>query len=62
MSDVNAVEVRDLVKEFKTSFRRGPLRAVDKVSFTIAPGEVYGLIGPNGSGKSTTMKDLLGLV
>ena len=62
MSDVNAVEVRDLVKEFKTSFRRGPLRAVDKVSFTIAPGEVYGLIGPNGSGKSTTMKALLGLV
>jgi ABC-2 type transport system ATP-binding protein len=62
MSDVQAVEVRDLVKEFKTSFRREPLRAVDHVSFTIAPGEVYGLIGPNGSGKSTTMKALLGLV
>ena len=62
MSDVNAVEVRDLVKEFKTSFRRQPLRAVDQVSFTIAPGEVYGLIGPNGSGKSTTMKALIGLV
>lgn len=59
---VPAVEIRNLVKEFKTSFRRGPLRAVDDVSLKIMPGEVYGLIGPNGSGKSTTMKALLGLV
>ncbi|MCX6847020.1 MAG: ABC transporter ATP-binding protein [Verrucomicrobia bacterium] len=57
-----AVEIRNLVKEFKTSFRRKPLRAVDDVSIRIMPGEVYGLIGPNGSGKSTTMKALLGLV
>lgn len=57
-----AVEIRNLVKEFKTSFRRRPLRAVDDVSIRIMPGEVYGLIGPNGSGKSTTMKALLGLV
>lgn len=57
-----AVEIRDLVKEFKTSFRRKPLCAVDGVSLKIMPGEVYGLIGPNGSGKSTTMKALLGLL
>lgn len=57
-----AVEIRNLVKDFKTSFRRQPLRAVDGVSIRIMPGEVYGLIGPNGSGKSTTMKALLGLV
>ena len=57
-----AVEIRNLVKDFKTSFRRKPLRAVDGVSLRIMPGEVYGLIGPNGSGKSTTMKALLGLV
>ncbi|WP_411827703.1 ABC transporter ATP-binding protein [Luteolibacter sp. AS25] len=57
-----AVEIRHLVKDFKTSFRRKPLRAVDDVSIRIMPGEVYGLIGPNGSGKSTTMKALLGLV
>jgi ABC-2 type transport system ATP-binding protein len=57
-----AVEIRSLVKDFKTSFRRKPLRAVDDVSIRIMPGEVYGLIGPNGSGKSTTMKALLGLV
>ncbi|MCP5546037.1 MAG: ABC transporter ATP-binding protein [Akkermansiaceae bacterium] len=57
-----AVEIVGLVKDFHTSFRRTPLRAVDDVSLTIPAGEVYGLIGPNGSGKSTTMKALLGLV
>jgi ABC-2 type transport system ATP-binding protein len=62
MSDTHAVEIKNLVKEFQTSFRRQPIRAVADVSFTIAPGEVYGLIGPNGSGKSTTMKALLGLL
>jgi ABC-2 type transport system ATP-binding protein len=58
----SAVEISHLVKDFKTSFKRQPLRAVDDVSIRIMPGEVYGLIGPNGSGKSTTMKALLGLV
>ena len=62
MSEVLAVEVKDLVKEFKGSFRGRRVRAVRKVSLQIAPGEVYGLIGPNGSGKSTTMKALLGLL
>ncbi|MES2995436.1 MAG: ABC transporter ATP-binding protein [Verrucomicrobiota bacterium] len=57
-----AVEIKNLVKDFRTSFRRTPVRAVDDVSIRILPGEVYGLIGPNGSGKSTTMKALLGLV
>ena len=62
MSETPAVQVESLVKDFKGSFGQGQIRAVDKVSFEIAPGEVYGLIGPNGSGKSTTMKALLGLV
>lgn len=61
-SPTPAVEIRNLVKDFKTSFRKQMLRAVDGVSIRIMPGEVYGLIGPNGSGKSTTMKALLGLV
>lgn len=61
MSAETAVRVESLVKDFHGSFG-GTVRAVDDVSFTIAPGEVYGLIGPNGSGKSTTMKALLGLV
>lgn len=57
-----AVEIRNLVKTYRSSFKRKTFRAVDDVSLSIASGEVYGLIGPNGSGKSTTMKALLGLV
>lgn len=57
-----AVQINHLVKEFPTPFRKSNIRAVDDVSLTIMPGEVYGLIGPNGSGKSTTMKVLLGLL
>ncbi|MFC4990978.1 ABC transporter ATP-binding protein [Rubritalea tangerina] len=57
-----AVEIKDLVKTYPSSFRRKTFRAVDEVSLRIQKGEVYGLIGPNGSGKSTTMKALLGLV
>jgi ABC-2 type transport system ATP-binding protein len=62
MSDPPAVEVHELVKDFKAPMGRRLIRAVNEVSFRIGPGEVYGLIGPNGSGKSTTMKALLGLV
>ncbi|MFT6862927.1 MAG: ABC-2 type transport system ATP-binding protein [Akkermansiaceae bacterium] len=62
MSDAAAVEVKNLVKDFKGAFNGGKVHAVKDVSLRIAPGEVYGLIGPNGSGKSTTMKAVLGLV
>ncbi len=58
----DAVIIENLVKDFKSSFRRGTHRAVDDVSLSIPQGAVYGLIGPNGSGKSTTMKALLGLL
>jgi len=57
-----AVQINHLVKEFPSPFRKTNVRAVNDVSLTIMPGEVYGLIGPNGSGKSTTMKALLGLL
>lgn len=57
-----AIEARDLTKVFPLQWRKGYMVAVDKVSFTVGAGEVYGLIGPNGSGKSTTMKLVLGLM
>jgi ABC-2 type transport system ATP-binding protein/sodium transport system ATP-binding protein len=38
------------------------LTAVDRLSFTVAEGEVYGLLGPNGAGKTTTVRMLLGLL
>jgi ABC-2 type transport system ATP-binding protein len=42
--------------------RYGPTVAVDDVSFSISPGEVFGLLGTNGAGKSTTVKMLAGLI
>lgn len=45
------LDVRDLYVEYVTA--RGPVRAVDGVSFSIAAGEVFGLAGESGSGKST---------
>jgi ABC-2 type transport system ATP-binding protein len=46
-----AVEVEDLVKVYKP----GQKAAVDGLSFTVPPGEVFGLLGPNGAGKTTTV-------
>jgi len=48
------VEVEDLRKHY------GAVRAVDGVSFTVAPGEVFGLLGHNGAGKTTTIRMLTG--
>jgi ABC-2 type transport system ATP-binding protein len=42
--------------------RFGALRAVDGVSFAVAPGEVFGLLGPNGAGKTTTLRVLTTLL
>lgn len=59
---VPAIQLTGLVKEFAIPLRGLRLRAVDALSLSIAPGQVYGLLGPNGSGKSTTIKVLLGLL
>ncbi len=42
--------------------RYGGVTALDRVTFRLWPGEVFGLLGPNGAGKSTAVKILLGLV
>jgi len=52
----NAIEVRELSKRF------GAFVAVDRVSFDVRAGEIFGFLGSNGAGKSTTIRMLCGLL
>jgi ABC-2 type transport system ATP-binding protein len=52
-SDGPAIAARDLVKTYPKQ-----IRALDGLSFTVAPGILFALLGPNGAGKSTTVKIL----
>jgi peptide/nickel transport system ATP-binding protein len=54
------LEVRDLKVEFPS--RRGTLTALDGISFSIAPGEVLGVVGESGAGKSITGLAIIGLL
>jgi ABC-2 type transport system ATP-binding protein len=54
--DDKTVVVRDLVKDFPG------VRAIDHLSFEVAPGEIFGIVGPDGAGKTTTMRILAGVL
>jgi ABC-2 type transport system ATP-binding protein len=54
--DDPAIRIHDLSRDF------GDFTAVDRVSFEVTRGEIFGLLGPNGAGKSTTFKMLCGLL
>ncbi|MFJ9366912.1 dipeptide ABC transporter ATP-binding protein [Nocardia sp. NPDC101769] len=56
------LEVSNLTKEFRIRGRRGAVRAVDDVSFTIARGRTTAIVGESGSGKTTTARMILGLL
>ncbi|HEX7538684.1 MAG TPA: ATP-binding cassette domain-containing protein, partial [Syntrophales bacterium] len=56
MSNPEIVSVKDLEKRF------GDFVAVDRVSFSIDRGEIFGFLGPNGAGKSTTIRMLCGII
>ncbi|MDC7804010.1 ABC transporter ATP-binding protein [Sphingomonas sp. BLCC-B65] len=58
---VPVVAASDLVIEYAGRLRRAGFRAVDRVSFSIAPGEVVGLVGESGSGKTTIGRAIAGL-
>ena len=55
-SNGDAIAVRELEKRF------GTFVAVDKISFSVKKGEIFGFLGPNGSGKSTTIRMLCGIL
>ncbi len=77
MIDAPLIDVRELSKDFRTFKRREgvwgsiqnlfvrdytTVKAVDRVSFAVARGEMVGYIGPNGAGKSTSIKMLTGIL
>lgn len=55
MSNVKAIETRDLTKYY------GGFLAVDHISFEVEQGELFGFLGPNGAGKTTTIRMLTGV-
>ncbi|TFZ03560.1 ABC transporter ATP-binding protein [Ramlibacter humi] len=57
---MSLLEVQNLIVEFPN--RRGTLRALDDISFSIAPGEVLGVVGESGAGKSLTGAAIIGLL
>lgn len=57
-----AIEVRDLVKTYRTPFRRRKVEALRGVTFAVERGRVFGFLGPNGAGKTTTIRILMGLI
>jgi sodium transport system ATP-binding protein len=59
-SEAEGIQIDSLEKTFYTQDR--VIRAVDGVSFQVAPGQVFGLLGPNGAGKTTTLRMILGLI
>src|SRR3954451_20367192 len=71
------IEVQNLFKHYRVTKREGgfakslraffkrqyeTVKAVDGITFSIAPGEIVGFLGPNGAGKTTTLKMLAGLL
>ena len=57
---MSLLQVKNLVVEFPS--RHGTLRALDGISFDIAPGEILGVVGESGAGKSLTGASIIGLL
>jgi ABC-2 type transport system ATP-binding protein len=58
-----AIEINNLTKDYETGFwRKRKVRALDELSLTVEPGQIFGFLGANGAGKTTTLKLLMGLI
>jgi len=60
---MDAIKTEGLTKHYKVGFwRPRPYIALDNLTLSVAPGEVFGFLGPNGAGKTTTLKLLMQLI
>ncbi|MCP2519103.1 ABC transporter ATP-binding protein [SCandidatus Aminicenantes bacterium Aminicenantia_JdfR_composite] len=59
---MNALEIRELYKSFKTGFIPRKKEILKGISLSVKKGNIYGYLGPNGAGKTTTIKTILGLI
>ncbi len=50
------------LNQVSKSYNKGKIKAVDNLSLTVRPGEIFGFLGPNGAGKTTTIKMIVGLL
>jgi|YelNatPaOPRAMG01_1025707.scaffolds.fasta_scaffold20626_4 ABC-2 type transport system ATP-binding protein len=62
MAELNNNNSQFAVETFELTRKFGNFTAVDKVTFSIKRGEIFGFLGPNGAGKSTTIRILCGLL
>lgn len=50
------------IDHISKSYNKGVVRAVDDLTLTVPPGEIFGFLGPNGAGKTTTIKMIVGIL
>jgi ABC-2 type transport system ATP-binding protein len=57
------IEIQNLTKDYEVGFwRKQKVRALDGLSLTVEPGQIFGFLGANGAGKTTTLKILMRLI
>jgi len=60
---MSIIEIDNLTKDYETGFlRKRKTRALDGLSLTVEPGQIFGFLGANGAGKTTTLKLLMRLI
>ena len=57
------VEIKNLTKDYEVGFlRKRKVRALDGLSLSVDPDQIFGFLGANGAGKTTTLKLLMRLI
>src|SRR6267142_2617294 len=60
---MSAIDIQNLTKDYEVGFwRKRKVRALDGLSLSVEPGQIFGFLGANGAGKTTTLKLLMGLI